>query len=258
MAKNVRIWTLGLFLTLTQASCWVDREESTVDPLVGEPAARARVGQLASQVLSSERFTRLEIEVVHMEGFRPTNQMLAGMVDFLETYTNKPDGIIFRLREIPARGQQSYTVQEILEIEKEERERYNERNILTAFLLVVDGYFSQDDEDSFALGAAYQSSSMVLFGRRIAENSGVFGRPGRALLETTIVLHELGHLMGLVNNGTDMVEDHEDEENHFHCDNSSCLMFWAVETNRVFGMVGGSVPELDEQCRQDLRANGGK
>jgi hypothetical protein len=251
-------WVQMGSVLLFAVSCMVDRDRITEDRFLGEPAARRAVGQLANQILSADRFTRLEIEVVYMEGFRPTNQMLGEMVSFLETYTQKPDGVIFREREIPALGQQSYTVQELLALEREHRQRYNERNILTVFLLVVDGYFSRDDEDTFALGAAYQSTSMVLFGRRIVENSGIIRRPGRALLESTIVLHELGHLMGLVNNGTDMVEDHEDDENHFHCDNSSCLMFWAVETHRVLGMVNATIPPLDVKCRNDLRANGGR
>ncbi|MCC5938362.1 MAG: hypothetical protein JJU34_13875 [Lunatimonas sp.] len=258
MRKKLQYLGLFIGMALLNLSCFVDRDRVTQDLFVGESAARAGVGQLANQLLSADRFTRLEIEMVYMSGFRPTNQMVGEMVAFLEEHTNKPDGIIFREREIPAGGQQSYTVQELRDLEKEQRQRYNERNILTVFLLVVDGYFSQDDEESFALGAAYQSTSMVLFGRRIAENSGILRRPGRAMLETTVVLHEIGHLMGLVNNGTDMVEDHEDEENESHCDNASCLMYWAVETNRVFGMMETSIPQLDQKCRDDIRANGGR
>ncbi|WP_209329664.1 hypothetical protein [Lunatimonas salinarum] len=258
MRKGLQGLVLTFGLAMLSFSCFVDRDRVVEDPFVGEPAARTGVGQLANQLLSADRFTRLEVEVVYMRGFRPTNQMMTEMVSFLEDYTHKPDGVIFREREIPAGGQQSYTVQELLDLEKEHRQRYNERNIMTVFLLVVDGYFSRDEEETFALGAAYQSSSMVLFGRRIAENSGILRRPGREMLETTVVLHELGHLMGLVNNGTDMVEDHEDEENEAHCDNSSCLMYWAVETNRVFGMMETSIPQLDQKCRDDIRANGGR
>lgn len=255
-----KLLRIGVFLGigLLVFSCFEDRDRIAEDPFVGEPAAKARVGQLANQLLSAERFTRIEIEVAYMPGYRPTNSMLGEMVEFLQEYTHKPDGIIFRAKEIPPKGQQNYTIAEVRELEEEHRERYNERNILTVFLIVLDGNLSQDDEESFALGAAYQSTSIVLFGPRIVQNSGVLGRPGREVLESTVALHELGHLLGLVNSGTDMVEDHEDEENHFHCDNSNCLMYWAVETNWVFGMVGSTVPPLDENCRNDLRANGGK
>lgn len=237
-------------------SCVDDRVME--DPFSGKSAARLGVGKLANQLLAGDQFTRMEIEMVYMAGYRPTNFMLGEMVTFLQNYVNKPDGIIFRQKEIPALDQANYTITDIREMEETHRERYNERGIFTVFLMVVDGYFSQDDEESFALGAAYNSTSMVLFGPRIVENSGGFRRPSLPVLETTVTLHELGHLMGLVNNGTEMVHEHEDDEYESHCDSESCLMYWAVETNRGLNLMGSTVPELDENCRNDIRANGGK
>lgn len=242
-----------MFMTF---SCVDDRVME--DPFSGKNAARLGVGQLANQLLAGDQFTRMEIELVYMSGFRPTNFMLGEMITFLQDHVNKPDGIIFRQKEIPAVEQTNYTISDIRKLEETHRERYNERGIFTVFLLVVDGYFSQDEEESFALGAAYNSSSMVLFGPRILENSGGFRRPSLPILETTVALHELGHLMGLVNNGTDMVHEHEDEEYESHCDNASCLMYWAVETNRGLNLMGNTVRELDDHCRNDILANGGK
>lgn len=243
-------------LVLSFYSCSEDRDAR--DPLLGRDGALYGVGQFANQLLSADRFSRLEIEVLYMEGYRPTNQMISGMQEFLETLANKPGGIQVRDREIPAKGQDTYTINNIRDLEREHRTLYNEGNTVTIFVIVLDGNFSQDDEETFAIGAAYQNTSMALFGPRIHMNSGGFRRPSRALLETTVALHELGHLLGLVNNGTDMVHDHEDEENHKHCDNEECLMFWQVETSGLFGFLGNTIPQLDENCRKDLRANGGR
>jgi predicted Zn-dependent protease len=245
----------GLWVILA-ISCTDDR--AMEDPFSGERAARLGVGRLANQLLAGDRFTRLEIELVYMTGYRPTNFMLENMVTFLQNHVNKPDGIIFRQKEIPALAQNKYTIADIRELEQTHRERYNERGIFTMFLLIVDGYFSQDDKESFALGAAYNSSSTVLFGPRIVENSGGFRRPSLPVLEATVTIHEIGHLMGLVNNGTDMVHEHEDDNYESHCDNERCLMYWAVETNRGLNLLGTTIPELDENCRKDIRANGGK
>ena len=255
MKKTVLKTLCGIWIFLA-ISCVDDRVME--DPFSGKNAARLGVGQLANQLLAGDQFTRMEIELVYMSGFRPTNFMLGEMITFLQDHINKPDGIIFRQKEIPAVEQTNYTVSDIRKLEETHREHYNDRGIFTVFLLVVDGYFSQDEEESFALGAAYNSSSMVLFGPRIVENSGGFRRPSLPILETTVALHELGHLMGLVNNGTDMVHEHEDEEYESHCDNESCLMYWAVETNRGLNLMGNTVPELDDHCRNDILANGGK
>lgn len=71
----------------------------------------------------------------------------------------------------------------------------------------------------------------MLFGSQIEKNSGGIRRPSKSNLETTVVLHEMGHLLGLVNVGSEMVEPHEDESYDHHCDNEDCLMYWAIETN---------------------------
>ncbi len=250
-----KIFSFLLLLTVLLA-CSEDRDAR--DPLIGPDATRFGVGQFANQLLSDNRFTRLEIEILYMEGYRPTNQMIGGMQEFLENRINKPEGIQIRDREIPGKGQSVYTVDEIRDLEREYRTLFNEGNTVTIFMIILDGNLSLEDEETFAIGAAYQNTSMVLFGPRIHQNTGGFRRPSRAMLETTVALHELGHLLGLVNNGTDMVHDHEDEESEKHCDNEECLMFWQVETSGLFGFLGNTIPQLDENCLKDLRANGGR
>ncbi len=255
--KTIFTKTFSFFLiSIFLYSCMGEREAR--DPLLGREASLYGIGQFANQLLSADRFSRLEIEVLYMEGYRPTNQMINGMQEFLETLTHKPEGIQIRDREIPSQGQETYTIDDVRDLEREHRTLFNEGNTVTIFVIVLDGNFSKDDEETFAIGAAYQNTSMVLFGPRIHMNSGGFRRPSRALLETTVSLHELGHLLGLVNNGTDMVHDHEDEEQEKHCDNQECLMFWQVETSGLFGFLGNTIPQLDENCLKDLRANGGR
>ena len=76
-------------------------------------------------------------------------------------------------------------------------------------------------------------------------------------LESAVLMHEFGHVLGLVNNGTPMTQNHEGESGH--CDNEDCLMFYAAETGDMLAILGGgSIPTLDEQCLDDLQANGGK
>jgi hypothetical protein len=98
-----------------------------------------------------------------------------------------------------------------------------------------------------------------LLGGTIANNSGGFSQPSRETVETTVLQHEFGHILGLVGNGTPTVQDHQDEANGAHCDVDTCLMYFAVRTSDfVNNLMGGNVPELDSQCIQDLQANGGK
>ncbi|MDZ7849102.1 MAG: hypothetical protein U5L96_21590 [Owenweeksia sp.] len=70
----------------------------------------------------------------------------------------------------------------------------------------------------------------------------------------------MGHLMGLVNTGTPMVNGHEDGSHVDHCNDDQCLMYWAVQSADAIGnLLGNSNPSsLDSQCRADIKANGGK
>jgi hypothetical protein len=70
--------------------------------------------------------------------------------------------------------------------------------------------------------------------------------------------HEYGHLLGLVNLGSPMQVDHKDPASN-HCNNSSCLMYYETQVGQMGGiLVSGPVPSLDANCRNDLKANGGK
>lgn len=59
-----------------------------------------------------------------------------------------------------------------------------------------------------------------------------------------------------------MQTDHKDEENGNHCDNESCLMYYAMERpdliSQFLDLDGEDVPGLDTNCIADLQANGGK
>ena len=239
-------------------SCVENSDEYREALYTGVAAARWDVGKSANFLLSSDIFTAMELELVYMEGFKPSDQMVELMVAFLEKYTLKPDGITVVLKEIPSMNLGEYTTEDIAKIEEDYRERYNEGTTVSVFLLVVDGDYKKSEDNSFTIGAAYRNTSLVLFGNRIAENSGGVIKPRKAILETTVALHEMGHLMGLVNLDNDMVIPHEDEEHESHCDNKDCLMYWAIETSGIFNYMQQSVPKLDDNCELDLKENGGR
>ncbi len=47
-----------------------------------------------------------------------------------------------------------------------------------------------------------------------------------------------------------------DEAHPNHCDNKNCLMYYATQTSGLIN--NNSLPALDADCVNDLRANGGK
>jgi hypothetical protein len=214
------------------------------------------VGESANEFLANGDFNTLTIEVDYVEGFQPTQSALNNLRSFLQARLNKPGGISITIDdEIPSPGKSPYSAQEAYDLEKEHRDTFTEGNTLAAYFIVLDGEF----ENANVLGFAYFNTSMALQGGTIEENSGGFNQPSRETVETAVMQHEFGHILGLVDNGTPALEDHLDEENGAHCDVESCLMYFAVRTSGFMNnLTGGNVPELDAQCIQDLQVNGGK
>lgn len=257
IVSNMKMLTLlPLFLVfITFISCKKESEEPT--PTEEENYHLQAVGKSANDLLSSDAYSKLTIEVVYATGHKLADGTLTNAKTFLQERLNKPDGIEFTLKEITSPGLAPYSVDDLQKIERDHRSIFNEGDNLTAFLFVADGEYANNNN---VLGVAYQNTSMALFHKKIDAVSGGLGQPSSELLETTVMHHELGHIMGLVNVGSDMQTDHQDSENGHHCDVDDCLMYWAVETGDfVSNLVGQSgPPSLDAQCIADLQANGGK
>ncbi|WP_200974758.1 hypothetical protein [Echinicola sp. 20G] len=248
------IFLLSLIFLAT--SCFKDSEVD--ERLESVKAAKRSPGVSANEILSSSKFQSLELEIQYMEGYPLSETTITQITDWLNSLINKPLGITVITTSIPAVGQEDYSVTEVREIEDNNRTAYNAGDKLGMYILILDGYFDEDSDTEASLGFAHRNTSIALMGKRVKENSGSFGRPSKPKLETTVLEHELGHLMGLVNLGSGMVTDHEDGENLKHCDNEDCLMYWEVETRSIFSSMDEGIPTLDENCLNDLKANGGK
>lgn len=247
---------LFVLLLLFTFSC-SDDEDTIVENGTNPTPNLQPAGSSANDFLSANKYKSLVIEIVYVTGNKPNEQTVINFRNFMLARINKPGGISIIETEIPSPGKAPYDINEILAVEKTYRTKYNTPDTLAFFLFFADGGSVNDDNNSLILGTAYRNTSCVLYENSIQVLSNEANEPTRVVLETTVMLHELGHLLGLVNFGTPMQNDHEDLEHRKHCDNSTCLMFWRAETN-VMQMVGGSIPQLDANCLADLAANGGK
>lgn len=253
--RSIRtIFTILISATLFIVSCDSD---SVTEP--GENGFsynhEINPGQSAVDFLTDDDFERLVVQVQYMQGYEPTQEGLSNLETFLRDRLNKSSITIMEPEEIPAAGQSSYTANEIRDLEREHRTQFSSENQIAAYFIIVDGEYS----DSDVLGIAHFNTSMALFGPKFNEVSSGLGSPSKEDVETIVMRHEFGHILGLVNNGVDMQENHQDTANGRHCDNDQCLMYYAFRNADLFGSIfGGSIPELDENCLADLQAAGGK
>jgi len=250
---------LAIILLLSAMSC--SKDDSTDNSAALNVAAnRQQTGSSANDLLSDRRFKSMVVEIVYVTGFEPSSTAINNFVSFITARTYKPNGISVVKRGIPAPGNSPYTDQEIINIENSNRTKYNNSDQIAVWAFFADGKSSKDTDASLILGTAYRNTSFVIFEQTIQNLSDSPLEPNRSLLETAVISHEFGHILGLTNLGTPLKSDHEDAEHPKHCIEKTCLMYWSSETGGGISnmLSGGTVPELDAQCLADLRANGGK
>ncbi len=213
------------------------------------------VGASARELLSSSTYTSLKIEILYMTGYEPDAGAIAHVQSTLGELLNKPSGITIVTKEIPASSGTTFSVNDIIAIENNNRTVFTKDAEIGVCILYTNGNYTEPN----TLGVAYKNTSTALFGKKIHENSGGIGQASRTKLEATVMEHELGHLLGLVDLGSSMQTPHKDALHGNHCTNNSCLMYYASETTDLFSiLVTGNIPAIDANCRADLQANGGK
>lgn len=251
----MRLLLLLLILPVFVVSCSKSSTSYVNNPGSPDYLHTRPVGASARELLASDKYLSLKIEILYMQGYAPDQPAIEHMQAFLTGLINKPGGISIVTKEIPASGKLSMTINDIIDIEKNQRTVFTTGTQIGISIVYTNGTFS----NAPTLGIAYRNTSAAIFGKTLHENSGGIGQPGRTKLEATILEHEMGHLLGLVDLGTDMQTPHRDNDHGNHCNNNNCLMYFAAETTDILGfLLTANIPVLDANCRADLVANGGR
>ncbi|NJX16546.1 membrane metalloprotease [Tamlana crocina] len=260
MLRTLKISLILLTLIGFLQGCTKDQNSENQEDTINVNANKQATGSSSNDLLSSNTFSRMEIQLAYVKGFEPTQAAINNFVSFLEARTHKPNGISVEKIEIPSPGIDQLSIDDIADIENTYRTKYNNGNTIAVWALFVDGESDKNDGNNVVLGSAYWNTSFVIYEETLREFSNSPVEPSRSASETTVINHEFGHILGLTNLGAPLQSDHEDDEHPKHCDNSDCLMYWEAESGAaVSNMVNsGSAPQLGPECIADLKANGGK
>ena len=213
------------------------------------------MGASAREILDDSVYKSLTVEIQYMRGFKPAPGTVEYFSNFLHTYLNKPWGINIVLSEIIWNGKDTLSKDEVLAIENEKRTQFASEDQIAIYVLFTNGIHPGNK----ILGMAYRNTSAVVYGKAINNHSTKAGKLTRQELESAVLLHEIGHLLGLVNKGTDPQSLHIDAIHHDHCNNRKCLMYHSVETKKLSSiLLKGNIPVFDKSCIDDLIANGGR
>ena len=224
-------------------------------------------GASGEDIVNNTSFDRILIEVAYVDGFRPTNLSLENLTEYLQAHTQKED-IRFSFLPLVSPDEESLSLEEIARLETENRTTYNEGRDLSVYIYFADAPSVNDDESEglVTLGAVYRNTSMVIHESTIRELASKSTLITVTEVESTALIHEFGHLFGLVDLGTAEVNPHEDPEAPNHCDVEGCLMraelefgsglLSTLEKRAAKGL--SELPALDAECIRDLQAIGGR
>lgn len=111
------------------------------------------------------------------------------------------------------------------------------------------------------LGVSFGRTGVIVMFKDVIESTGLVAVPNlERFVEQATMIHELGHAIGLVDNGVALTTAHKDEEHGAHCTNEDCVMFWLNEgasdaaqfaRDRV---SGGDVVLFGDECLADVDA----
>lgn len=261
-------YLLFLFL-LVIGSCSTDDDLN--DPDEGSQnrdANRQTLGTSARDFLTADEFISIQLEIAYVQGFRPADNSIDGLVSFLMERCHKPANITIKETVVaPTADSASLDIDQIVAIESENRTVYNTGDELGVWVFFADNSSNKDEGNSVVLGTAYRNTSCIIYEKTLQEINSQYSGGNLSQIESTALQHEFGHLFGLVDLGTPMVVDHQDTTANDegttapnrHCNVEGCLMYYQTVTD-VFSMTlnSGSVADFDEFCLDDLRANGGK
>lgn len=208
------------------------------------------LGTSARDLLSDSNYTSLDIEISFSPGFEPNDSVLNLFRAFLQTYLKKPGGINFFPKLISGAVPEKLSVANMVALEKSQRTRFSHGQTLAVHFMIP----ASGSDGADVLGTSYWNTSTCIFGKTVEKYSGNTGQVSRTLLLIHLFQHEMGHLLGLVDQGSPMVKPHKDAARGSHCDNKLCLMNYLIETT----IQGTGIPRMDTNCISDLKNNGGK
>lgn len=240
--KKTYFTTFILFLGLL-LGCSSDSDDDTTDnpKAVDKTANLQGTGDSANDLLSNDKFTKLKIEIAYVDGFRPTQEAMDGFVAYLKERTFK-EVVDIEYNKLESPNEESLTLEEISDLESDNRTLYNDGDTLAVYIYFSDAPAVGDDEDEdlVTLGAVYRNTSMIIHEVTVRKLAGQSIFISDADVESLTVNHEFGHLFGLVNLGTEPVNDHEDFQKdedgetklddegkplgNSHCNVAGCLM----------------------------------
>ena len=235
-----RIFVITVILVLATPGCLDSLKDSVV-------SCNNITGECRYEILRGNEYSKIHIEVNYVTGNSPESDALNLLKQRVQEVTDK--STITVSQSSFGSTDNSYTLEEILELEDKQRTRFKSGNTFVIHILYLNGEYSDNDQ---TLGLAYSGTSFAIFKEKIED--AAFLLISAKDIEKSVIVHEFGHLLGLVNNGYQSPHDHEDPQHPHHSNNEESVMYWAIESQDIGNQIDGEPPNnFDNYDLDDLK-----
>ncbi len=201
------------------------------------------VGQAARPLLQAGVFSQIVVEIDWVVGREPTTKAKEILTARLSEVTHKPVEFAGG-NQIDPRG--TWSLDEIATLSLN-RHTHSVEPYLSLYIVFLDGRAA---ENKFALGRVVASTVIAIFPDVIKN----FTPPSVGIgdVQAGSLIHELGHLLGLVNLIYDSPRPHADPNNPQHSKNQKSVMYHAYEQSFGASVFGAPPNQFDADDLADL------
>ncbi|MFT4826995.1 MAG: putative Zn-dependent protease [Bacteroidia bacterium] len=212
----------------------------------------------------------LTIQVAYEEGASPfikynrsnawevCNQNITNLLSPRGISVNAP----LALREMTNLGvleQNNYTRENLEKLAGEVQQYTNKTADKGIVIIFLNGYYIKDSKPENRILGINLDGTPILAVFKPVVKSASNNAAEQALIEQSTIVHEIGHALGLVNNGVRATSAHDDAEHGAHCTNTKCVMYWqhgGTEVQQFIQpfLLNCSVDLFGNKCKADIKA----
>ncbi len=206
------------------------------------------VGANGRAMLRSSHPTMV-VEIDVQEGIDPDPSALDHLLGVLGSVAAKPSGIVQAGGNRFASDRTTWSSGDLRAVAEQHRANYSDSQTVAVYVLYVRGGFEKEG----AIGVAHNASEFAVFPEKwrgtLSQTLG-----SATAVERSVLVHEAGHLFGLINLTYESRFDREDPERPGHSDEKDSVMYWAIESTAIGQVFSGPPPDdFNDKDRADLK-----
>lgn len=156
---------------------------------------------------------------------------------------------------LPTQGKSTWSAQQVYDLYTQHNQGQGDTNQARFYVYFVNGYAEQGTS---IIGFNISNTPIIVIFKDVVRATG--GNNVQKYVEQSTLVHEMGHALGLVNNGVPITSAHHDIDHGAHTTDSDCVMYYlnegASDMASFVGkfIIGGDISMWGPQVMSDVQS----